>query len=416
MHTPPSRAFASGSVPPRRSALHHIRHNVLLLLGIYNVPLHNGIIRYAREADWILDDTYVRVGMPPAWWRGDGILSLITNPKDVEALHLYPTLPLVDLSKGWISESMPAKFRASGRGHPRIYYDNAITGRMAAEHFLERGFKHIAYLNRGNYWMERERIPSFRQTIEAGGSQYHEIPYYKCFLTTSSLPLQDYQRAHQWLMKALRELPKPVGIAISSDNVSLQLLQACDDANLNVPEEVAVLGCENDPMICDYTPVPLSSIDTNWEYIGFEGAKMLDRLMDGKRVPRKPVLIPPKGVVTRVSTNILAVPDLHIARAVRFIWEHYPESIGTPEIAKAAGLNRRKLERDFRKHLGRSLNEEINQIRIECAKKRLIETNLKIYEVAQQCGFNSIYYFSKTFSRLTGIRPSLYRRRNRPAI
>jgi hypothetical protein len=83
--------------------LHHIRHNVLLLLGIYNVPLHNGIIRYAREADWILDDTYVRAGMPPAWWRGDGILSLITNPKDVEALHLYPTLPLVDLSKGWIS-------------------------------------------------------------------------------------------------------------------------------------------------------------------------------------------------------------------------------------------------------------------------------------------------------------------------
>jgi LacI family transcriptional regulator len=354
--------------------------------------------------------------MPPAWWRGDGILSLITNPKDVEALHLYPTLPLVDLSKGWISDSMPEKFRASGRGRPRIYYDNALTGRMAAEHFLERGFKHIAYLNRGNYWMERERIPSFRQTIEAGGSQYHEIPYYKCFLTTSSLPLQDYQRAHQWLMKALRELPKPVGIALSSDNVSLQLLQACDDANLNVPEEVAVLGCENDPMICDYTPVPLSSIDTNWEYIGFEGAKMLDRLMDGKRVPRKPVLIPPKGVVTRVSTNILAVPDLHIARAVRFIWEHYPENIGTPEIAKAAGLNRRKLERDFRKHLGRSLNEEINQIRIECAKKRLIETNLKIYEVAQQCGFNSIYYFSKTFSRLTGIRPSLYRRRNRPAI
>jgi LacI family transcriptional regulator len=411
MTAKPGRVLSASFASPQRGALHHIRRSVLLLLGFYNVPLHTGIVRYAKEADWILDDTYVRVGLPPVWWRGDGILSLITNPKDVLALHQFPKLPLVDLSKGWISDSMPAKYRAEGKNRPRVYYDNERIGQLAAEHFLERGFKHIAYMNCGNYWLDVERIPSFRQAIEAGGSQYYELPYYKCFPRASPRPLRDHELAHQWLMKTIRRLPKPVGIAVTADDVAARLLRACDDAQLSVPEEVAVLGCDNDPMVCDYAPVPLSSVDNNWDQAGYEGAKLLDQLMDGKRAPRKPVLIPPKGVVTRLSTNILAVPDLRVARAVRFIWEHYFEPIGTPEVAAAAGLNRRKLERDFRKYLGRTVNDEITQLRIERAKKMLLETSFKAYEVAEQCGFSSIVHFSKVFHRLTGRRPSHFRRR-----
>ncbi|MEI6781533.1 MAG: DNA-binding transcriptional regulator [Verrucomicrobiota bacterium] len=394
----------------RHGGLHHARHSVLLLLGYYNVRLHTGIVRYAHEADWVLNDAYVRIGLPPVWWRGDGILALISHPKDVVALRELPRLPLVDLSKGWISDSMPAKYRASGIGRPRVYYDNALIGRLAAEHFLERGFKHVAYMNCGNYWMEVERMPAFRQTIEAAGSRYYEIPYYKCFPRTSPRPLRDHQRAHQWLMKAVRELPKPVGIAASVDDVATRLLHACGDAGVSVPEEVAVLGCDNDPMVCDCALVPLSSVDIDWERVGYEGAKLLDQIMDGKRAPRRPILIPPKGVVTRLSTNILAVPDINIARAVRFIWDHYAEVIGTHEVAAAAGLSRRTLERGFRIHLGQSVNNEITQVRIERAKKLLLETNLKAHEVAQVCGFSGIVHFSKAFHRLTGTRPSHYRR------
>ncbi len=402
-------------VRPRRSALHHSRRGVLLLLGYYNLQLHTGIMRHAREADWMLDDNYVRIGMPPVGWRGEGILALITNPKDVEALREFPKLPLVDFSKGWNADSMPEEYRASGIGRPRVIYDNVRIGRLAAGHFIERGFKDVAYLNCGNYWMEVERMPSFRQTLEAAGCRYHEIAYHQCFPPMATGPLRQHQQAHQWLVKTLRELPKPLGIAASADNLACRLLRACDDAGLSVPEEVAVLGCENDPMVCDYALVPLSSVDVDWERIGYEGAGLLDRLMDGKRAPRAPILIPPKGVVTRQSTNILAVPDPAIARAVRFIWEHYPEPMGTAEVAAAAGLSRRTLERNFPKHLGQSVNHEITQVRVERAKQFLLETKLKAHEVAQQCGFSDIVHLSKAFHRLTGTRPSHYRREQKGA-
>ncbi len=401
---------------PRHGALHRARRSVLLLLGFYNIRLHTGIMRYAREADWVLDDTYVRNGMPPLGWRGDGILTLVAHVKDIEALRQYPKLPLVDFSKGWISDSTPEEYRASGIGRPRVYYDNERIGQLAAEHFLERAFKHVAYLNCGNYWMEVERIPSFRRTLEAAGCHYHEIAYHQCFSRNPTGPLRSHQQAHEWLVKSLRELPKPLGIAASTDDLACRLLRACDDADLSVPEQVAVLGCDDNPTVCDYALVPLSSVDVDWERIGYEGAELLDRLMDGKRGPRTPILIPPKGVVTRLSTHVLAVPDVAIARAVLFIWEHYPDAIGTPEVAAAAGLSRRTLERGFLKHLGQSVNHEIAQVRVERAKQLLLATKLKAHEVARQCGFSDVVHLSKAFHRLTGSRPSHFRRQQQQAI
>ena len=161
----------------QRGSLHHIRRNVLLLLGTHGYALRSGIVRYAREADWILDDTYTNIGLVPVWWHGDGILALITNPKDAIAQRNFPEVPLVDFSKGWIADSMPAKYRAAGIGRPRVLYDNVLIGRLGAEHFVERGFKNIALLNGGNYWMEQERIPSFRETVEAAGARFYEIEY-----------------------------------------------------------------------------------------------------------------------------------------------------------------------------------------------------------------------------------------------
>jgi LacI family transcriptional regulator len=382
----------------------------LLVLGYYTVQLHRGILRYAREADWVLNDSYIRIGRPPVCRHAEGILGLITHSKDVEALRQLPPLPLVDLSKGWISNSMPAAYRKSGLNCPRVFYDNAAIARMAAGHFLERGFKDVAYLNFGNYWHEVERIPIFRQTLEAGGCRYHEIPYHQRFRHSHSVAA--HQRAHEWLTETLRALPKPLGVVASADDVAVLVLEACNQARLSVPEEVAVLGGDNDPMVCDYALVPLSSVDFDWERIGYEAARLLDRLMDGEPPPREPVLIPPKGVVTRMSTNILAVPNPAVARAVRFIWEHYQENIGTPEVAAAAGLGRRTLEREFSKHLGQTVNHEIAQVRVARAKRLLLETRLKAHQVAEQCGFGDIYRFSKVFQRLTGTSPSSHRRKH----
>jgi LacI family transcriptional regulator len=392
-----------------------IRRNVLLLLGFYNVSLHTGIIRYASEAGWALEDGYMRVGQAPIWWRGDGILGLITALKDVRALKSYPReLPMVDLSKGWITDSMPTAERASGRKRPRVLYDNAQIGRMAAGHFLERGFKHIAYLNVGNYWHEVERIPACRERARSAGAHFHEIAYHRHFTLGSSHPKDDRMAAQQWLTQTMADLPKPLGLILSSDDWASCVLQACDDAGVTVPDEVSVLGCDNDPMVCNCTPIPLSSIDINWDGVGYEAARLLDQLMDGAPPPKTPVLVPPKGVFTRMSTNILAVPDPRIARALRFIWEHFPEPIGSDDVSRGAGLNRRTVERGFMKHLGRSVLHEITRVRIERSKALLSGSDFKAHEIAEQCGFSGIVAFSKVFLRVTGMRPSEYRRINRP--
>ncbi len=396
--------------PQKSSAPGHSRRNVLLLLGSHGHALRCGIARYAREAGWMLESSFVTVGLVPVWWRGDGILALITNPKDAAAQRHFPKIPLVDFSKGWIADSMPKQFRAAGEGRPRVLYDNVQIGRIAADHFLERGFKHIAMLNYGHYWMENERLPSFCQTVERAGSQFYELEYYKCFARSAPRTLRDHLKAHRWLVRTLRQLPKPLGLAVASDSVALLVMRACDDAGLRIPEDVAVLGCHNDPLICDYAPVPLSSVDDDLEGLGYEGAKLLDGLMNGKRAPAEPVLIPPKGVVTRMSTDILAVPDPRVARGVRFIWEHYRENIGAPEVAAAAGLSRSSLDRVFFKYLGRSPTQEILNVRLNRAKNLLAETRLKAHEVAEQCGFSGIVHFSQAFQRAMGVRPSEFRR------
>jgi LacI family transcriptional regulator len=394
-----------------RSAPHRVKRQVLLLLGVYYPAHHSGIARYAREAGWVLNNTYAQGGRPPIWWRGDGMITLITSPKDYAALRRFPALPLVDLSRGWVTNAMPARLRRTGAGRPRVLYDNARIGRLAAEHFLERGFKHVAFFNFGNFWMETDRIPAFRATVEAAGGWYHEIKYHQHFSLLEPNPTRDERAAYRWLVATLRRLPKPVGIFAANDDMAVKILCACDDAAVDVPEEAAVLGCDNDPLICDYTPVPLSSIDNDLEGQGYEAARLLDRLMDGQPAAAAPILIPPRGVVVRQSTNILAVPHAKVARALRHIWEHYREPIQTGDVAAAAGLSRRGLEQAFQKHLGRTIAAEIRHCRIEHSRKLLLETHLKAHQIAAQSGFSGIVHFSQAFTRAVGIRPSHFRRR-----
>lgn len=388
-----------------------VKRNVLLLLGVYRSAHYAGIARYAQQAGWILDNLFAQ-GRVPVWWKGDGMITLIAQSRDLEALAALPKKPLVDLSKGWLLNPLtPAQHRV-GRHQPRVLYDNLAIGRMAARHFLERGFRHIAFFNFGNWWMETERLPSFRQTIRDAGAQFYEIPYHRHFSMDTAASAAKEQSALHWLARTIGDLPKPVGIFAAADDLALTVLRACSAARLSVPEEVAVLGCEHEPMLCNFAPVPLSSVDTDLEQQGYAAAELLDRLMDGEPPPREPILIPPKGVVTRQSTDIVAVPHLPVARALRFIWEHYREPIRTPDIAAAIGLSLRGLERVFLKHFQRPMVAELTRCRIEHASKLLLETDLKVQEVAEQSGFSDANYFSNVFCQSVGVRPRTYRRRH----
>ncbi len=389
------------------------RRRVLLLLGVYYPGIHRGIARYAREANWTIDNTYAHnSGLVPTWWHGDGMITLITHPQDHAAFRSFPPMPMVDLSKGWISHDMPARLRSAGRGRARVLYDNVAIGRLAAEHFIERGFRHVAFFNFGQSWMETERIPSYRRTVEEAGAQYHEIPYYRHFVINKHGGTADEKPAFQELVNILRQLPKPLAVHACTDDFGVRVLLACSEAGLSVPEEVAVLGSHNELLVCDCAPVPLSSVDTDMERQGYEAARLLDRLMDGKSPPKEPVLISPKGVVTRQSTEILAVSHLPTARALRFIWEHYHQPIGSSDIAAAAGISRRGLDHAFRLHLQRSVTEEVTRRRVEHARKLLETTDLKAYEIADKCGFSGLVYFSRVFKQIVGISPRVYRQQH----
>jgi LacI family transcriptional regulator len=392
------------------------KRQVLLLLGVYYADHHHGIARYAHEAGWVLDNIYAQSGgLIPRWWRGNGMITLITHPKDFEVFRGLPRVPMVDLSRGWVSNVMPPPLRRSGRGRPRVLPDNERIGSLAANHFLERGFKHIALFNFGDWWMETERRPAFRAAIQSAGATYHEIEYHRHFSRAMPNSSSAEHSALGWLMDELRRLPKPLGVFAPTDDLAVLVLRVCLEAGLRVPEEVAVLGCDNGPLICDYAPVRISSVDPDLERQGYEAAQLLDRLMDGQPPPRGPILIPPKGVVTRQSTDILAVPHVPIARALRFIWEHYREPIQIPDIAKAVGISRRGLEYAFRQHLHRSVTEEITRRRVEHARNLLENTDLKAQDVAEQTGFRGLVYFSKVFKKAVGVGPREYRRQHRSA-
>lgn len=400
---------AEGNSRVRRSRLPRHPRRVLLLLGSYYRANHDGIVRYAKEHHWSLDLSYIRVGQLKYTLRLDGIIGLITTPRDLEALRRLPrNIPLVDISAAWGTEALPDR---TGARVPRVLYDTAAAGRIAARHFIERGFRHIAFFNQGNYWMERERRVTFKAAVEKAGLAFHELEHYRWMAEDHGATQGQANRVLQRLEKELGLLTKPVGVFCPSDDSAALLFHACEEAGLHAPEEVAILGCHNEPYVCDFAPIPLSSLDDNLEQLGYEAARLLDRLMDGKSPPRAPILVPPKGVVTRTSTDILAVDRVEVARALRYIWEHYTEPIQTGDVARALRLSRRNLVRLFQQVLGRGIGAEIARKRIERAKELLEKSGMKAWQVAEQSGFSSAEHLSKAFTRIVGEPPSVYRAR-----
>ena len=368
--------------PPPRSR----RRQVALLVETSNAyarGLLQGIVGHIREHEpWsfhLMEQG--RGDDPPAWleqWRGDGIIARIETPRiavDVSAARLVPGLPWVET-------------------------DDAHIARLGAEHLLERGFKHFGYCGdpRFNWSIWREQ--HFRATVQAAGVGVHSyLPGTEGDLTAQADGLREW----------LRRLPKPVGIMAAYDIRGQQVLDACRSAGLAVPVEVAVIGVDNDELLCELASPPLSSVIPNAYRTGYEAAALLDRLMHGKKVAPVAHLIPPLGVAARQSTDVLAVDDREVARAVQFIREHACEGIGVGDVLRAVPLSRRVLEQRFRRLLGRTPREEILQVRLGRVRQLLAETDLPLYLVADRTGFEHVEYLSVVFKRETGVTPSAHR-------
>jgi LacI family transcriptional regulator len=196
----------------------------------------------------------------------------------------------------------------------------------------------------------------------------------------------------------------------SSDERGLQLLEACRRINVLVPDEVAVIGVDNDEIICNLSHPNLSSVDVNTYNVGYEAAALLDRMMAGAPAPEQPVLLAPGIVVPRESTDVLATDDRELADAIRKIRRHACDGLRLKDFATMTKLSRRTLERRVRSLLGRSPKEEITRVQLESAKRLLVDTNLSVVAVAEKCGFTQPRYFSQVFHAKVGIPPTLYGR------
>ena len=293
---------------------------------------------------------------------------------------------------------------------PFVGMDNRMVGTRVAEHFLRRGFRSFAcYLDESEEFFV-ERWTSFKQTLEAQG---HEAALFNAPRTGSkTLRWDQHQRA---LAAWLQSLDKPTGVFAINDQLGFWVLDAARRGGISVPEEVAVVGAENDKMLCETAWPPLSSVQLRGQAAGFAAARVLQEWMQGKRVPQanERHLLSPGEIIVRQSSDIVAVDDPRIAKALQYIRQHAAEDPSVERVAREAAMSRSALERRMKALTGRSPGEEIDRIRFAEVARLLVETNLTLDTIAERAGFRHPQYMAEAFRKREGMTPGEFRKRRK---
>jgi LacI family transcriptional regulator len=360
----------------------------------YSSDLHRGIAQYALEAGWSLNASMYRSDdFPDRRWDGvvgcfqeeDPFIESYIKPKKIPAVSLTTTNQL-----------------------PCVLPDNQAIGTMGAEHLLELGYKNFAFYFWQSKIHELLRADALEKKLNPTIHNYYRVNATK----TPRLRTQKTRTRMRVLQRFLEKAPKPIAVMAPLDDLAVEVIELCLEMGLNVPKDVGVLGVNNDRLICDFSAVPLSSVDDNEYKIGYDGARILGRMIQNASSPKKLTLIQPKGVEIRKSTDLLDitdVPDRRVAIAVRFIAENFTRSIKSDDVAAATGISKRPLQDRFNRNIGRSIHEQIIHKRIEYAKKLLSTTDYKTAHVAMESGFGSRERFSKSFKQMTGMSPVEFR-------
>ncbi|HWL07991.1 MAG TPA: DNA-binding transcriptional regulator [Planctomicrobium sp.] len=281
--------------------------------------------------------------------------------------------------------------------------DSMAIGRLAGQHLTERGFSNLAFIGLKDVPWSDQRQTGFLGYLREAGLDGEIFLF-------SSRDLQQWDRERASLTRWLSHLPRPVGIMVGTDSIGQYLLQVCHDHGLRVPDDVAVIGVNNDELFCESCTPPMSSVILNGRQAGYEAASALNDIMNGKHVPPGVRAVAPVGVATRPSTDFTAVADDQVAAAVRYIREHACRGISVDDVVTAAHLSRSALERRFRKVLNCTLHDQIQKVRIMHVQTMLIQTKLSLKEIAFRTGFEHPEYLTVAFKRLTGLPPSEFRR------
>jgi LacI family transcriptional regulator len=373
------------------------RRRVALLVDTstdFGRRLIRGIASYSQQRGrwdlWIEPRGQQAPGRLPRGWSGDGVIARVAS-REI-ARHL--PAKIVNISAA----------RVPGTRFPTVKCDLQVAARLAAEHLLDRGFRNFGYVGAIRYAHVETHHEWFARVLaEVGCScvlyrpRHHDRPH-----TSWHSRQQDLQ---QWLL----ELPKPAAVVTWTTDRGREVLNACLTAGLLVPEQVAVLSGDEDYLLCETCTPPLSGVALTSEQVGYEAASLLDRLLDGERPPKEPILIQPSRVIVRQSTNTLAIADSDLANAVAFIRAHADEPIQVGDVLRAVAVSRSWLERRFQETFRRSPAAEIRRVHLERAKQLLVDTDLPIPRVAVASGFRSREYLARAFKHATGLSPRQYR-------
>lgn len=359
-----------------------------------------GIARYLRQHNvrWQITSQVPFAGSysaDPPNQKFDGCIAILRQPANIEAAANRP-YPTVNVSATVEPGPLPA-----------VLPDNLHAGRLAAEHLLNLGLPNIAVCVSSKAYFRRQRAEGFIQTCRSRGREPILLQLDSMWDYATAAPVDD--RLDQLLVT----LPRPLGLATGSDPLAAMLLRRLDALGIRVPEGVAVVGTDNDELLCEFTCPSLSSVAIDFIKIGLRAAHLLDDLMAGKRPPAAPILLPCGPVVMRRSTSVTRLPDPELERAVDYMRQHVGEGIKVQDVVRALAIPRRSLERRFREHFGQTPLSMLHAIRAERAAELLRQTDLMLAEVATRTGYLDAKRFGVGFRACMGMSPREYRRQCR---
>lgn len=384
----------------------HIYHVILLIerARAYGQGLLRGIARYAGiYGPWLprMEPEFYRLSRRQSreWMTESETDGVIAHVADAQVIESIMNMGVPAIIAGIREPAADA--------HAVVTDDDAI-GQMAVDYFLDRGFRRVAYCGLDDMYWSRQRGEAFRnKSVQAGcEARIYEQP------TKKGLRTDEGERPV--LADWLRSLPKPTALLACNDDRGKQVLAACKIAALDVPDEIAILGVDNDSLVCELEYPQLSSIALSVEAAGYAAATLLGDLMAGRKIgqERERIVVSPLYIVERQSTDVLATEDREVAAGLRFIREHVTMSMQVGDVAEAAALSRRALQQRFRQVLGRSIHDEIKRTQIDHMARMLVNTNLSIGEIARVLQCTELKNIARYFRRRTGLTPAQYRKKH----
>ena len=359
----------------------------------HHSEIYAGCQKFANEANW---ETSIIPNSPKVLETGsyDGIIARVGT--SFQKMALCKKIPLVNV---W--QNSPANEVTS------VFSDSKKAGVIAAEHLLGRGLRRFGFLGFNRDRADLQQLHGFTETLKNEG---HQSTIFKFNRSVIEGNADGWEQFIFQLRKWVRELQPPVGIHATSDINCRYLIEICKSLELKIPHDLAIVGSGNEPLICNSPYPSLTSIDKNFEEVGYQAAKLLDEMMKSGKNSKEAKYCLPQGIVPRQSTDSYASDHPKVALALRYIAESANRRIKVNDVVNAVATNRRTLERNFREFTGRTISHEISRMRIERAKRLMMESDLSFKELSAELGYRNSDHFYKSFLRAEGQTPSSFRK------